>query len=454
VKALGVLAVGGLGTLLLVYGQGNRRNGGNPQRAGGPTTAYRIDVPKSTLDVIAGAPTDRSIILSIRNLTDSVGRLKVVDASERVVREIDAPAQVSPKELRLDGLQPSERYRFDLSAGDQTVSGHFTTAKKQDAEFTFVVQADSHLDGNSDTKVYERTLKNMVVDQPDFLVDLGDTFMVDKYQNFADSEKQYLAQRYWFSRVGSEMSVFLCLGNHDGEAGWKTRNGQNTTEWSQAHREANFPVIKSGDFYSGAPRKGLYYNWKWGAAEFWVLDPFVATTTKTRNDEDGWNWTLGKTQFSWFEKTLKASKAAHKFVFIHHLVGGFGKDARGGAEAVDRFEWGDVKKFPNERPGWAEPIHRLMVNAKVTALFHGHDHLYVRQEKDGVRYIEVPQPSHGRGDQTNSAEEYGYTSGKLLGSSGHIRVRVSEKKVTMEYVKSLAGSDNRKVVDQVELSSR
>ncbi len=226
------------------------------------------------------------------------------------------------------------------------------------------------------------------------------------------------------------------------------------TEWAQRQREENFPIIRADGFYSGAPKKGLYYSWNWGDATFVVLDPFLSTTQKSRTDEDGWNWTLGEAQFKWLEETLRKSTARYKFIFIHHLVGGFNGEARGGVEAADRFEWGGKQEFPTKRSGWAEPIHALMVRHHVTAMFHGHDHLYVRQEKDGIVYLEVPQPSMARSDQTNSAEKYGYTTGKLLGSSGHIRVTVSADAVKLEYVKSLAGKDNRKVVDSQEIKPR
>lgn len=89
---------------------------------------------------------------------------------------------------------------------------------------------------------------------------------------------------------------------------------------------------------------------------------------------------------------------------------------------------------------------------RVSALFHGHDHLYVRQQRDGIAYLEVPQPSQAHGDNTSSAEEYGYRSGKLLGSSGHVRVEVGADLARVEYVKSRLGEGNREVVDSFEIS--
>jgi hypothetical protein len=87
------------------------------------------------------------------------------------------------------------------------------------------------------------------------------------------------------------------------------------------------------------------------------------------------------------------------------------------------------------------PIHQLLVKNKVNAVFHGHDHLYVKQDLDGIVYQEVPQPGHPRYDSTRAAEEYGYKSGVLQGSSGHLRVRVSSDAAVVEYVRAYLPAD-------------
>lgn len=442
-----------LGTASITSFAMQGRNEGGKQ--GAPTPIYRVEVPVSDLDVIAGATTDGTVVLSIRGKSEPTPTLQIREGRKSVSSPKLALQDGKPVEVPVKGLKAGTTYEYTLAQGEHKVEGRFTTARKAGQEFTFAIQADSHLDGNTDLRVLERTLGNIVTDKPDFLVDLGDTFMVDKYPNFKDAVKQYDAQRYWFSRLGSQMSIFLCLGNHDGEVGWPGRGTGDMAAWSREQREAIFPAIRPSDFYSGAPKKGLWYSYNWGDATFIVLDPFVATTRKTRGDEDGWNWTLGKEQFDWFAKSLMDSKSKFKFVFIHHLVGGFGgAEARGGVEAADRFEWGNKQEFPVKREGWAEPIHALMVKYGVTAMFHGHDHLYVRQEKDGVIYLEVPQPGHPRDNAIGSAEKYGYKSGTILGSSGHIRVTVSPRAARLEYVKSLSGADNGKVVDSVEVKAK
>ena len=116
-------------------------------------------------------------------------------------------------------------------------------------------------------------------------------------------------------------------------------------------------------------------------------------------------------------------------------------NGRGGAEAAKLYEWGGNNAdgsygFTAKRPGWAMPIHQLLVQNKVTAVFHGHDHIFVKQELDGIIYQEVPQPSAGRYDQTNNAKEYGYVTGDVLGGPGHLRVTVSASQVTVDYIRA------------------
>lgn len=423
-----------------------------PKSRGGPTGTFRTEVPVSPLNVIAGAPTASSVKLSILSPISTTFQLSVTAPDAKKLKAVTGSLMGGvPAVINLNDLSADSTYRYHLVANDTSLDGNFCTAKRPQTPFSFVIQADSHLDENSSLEIYRNTLQNEVADHPDFLIDLGDTFMVDKRSTYTDSLVQYAAQRYWFSQVGHAMAVYLCLGNHDGETGWRRPGDVDVSAWARAQRVRNFPTITANDFYSGAPAQGLYYSWTWGDALLVVLDPFVATTRKPRTDEDGWNWSLGKTQFDWLESTLRHSGAKYKFLFIHHLVGGQGREARGGAEASDRFEWGDLNSFPEKRKSWTEPIHDLMRHYRVSALFHGHDHLYVRQERDGIAYIEVPQPSQARVDSTQSAQGYGYTTGKVLGSSGHIRVKVSPSVARIEYVKSRLDARNREVVDSFEI---
>ena len=133
-------------------------------------------------------------------------------------------------------------------------------------------------------------------------------------------------------------------------------------------------------------------------------------------------------------------------MFVHQLVGGLDKAGRGGVAAARYFEWGGHNPegswgFDEHRPGWGKPIHQLLVENHVTAVFHGHDHLFAKEELDGVIYQLVPQPSTAQYDATRSAQEYGYGGGDLLGSPGHLRVTISPSQVTVEYVRAYLPQD-------------
>ena len=112
-------------------------------------------------------------------------------------------------------------------------------------------------------------------------------------------------------------------------------------------------------------------------------------------------------------------------------------------EVASLYEWGGKNAdgsdgFARHRSGWPLPIHALLVTNHVSAVFHGHDHLYVKQDLDGIVYQECPQPGDPRGG-TRSAAEYGYKSGVLLGSSGYLRVTVGVGTVKVEYVATTPG---------------
>ena len=77
----------------------------------------------------------------------------------------------------------------------------------------------------------------------------------------------------------------------------------------------------------------------------------------------------------------------------------------------------------------------MLVDHGASVVFHGHDHMFIKQELDGIVYQLVPQPGHPRSG-TKSAKEYGYLSGEVQGSSGHVRVRVSGDSARVDYVRA------------------
>jgi len=303
--------------------------------------------------------------------------------------------------------------------------------------FVFTIAADSHLDDHTDREFYQRTLKRAAADKPLFHVDLGDTFMSEKHTNRIAAAQQYADQRRYFSLLG--VPVHLVIGNHDGESGrYLDGTTNNLAQWSRTMRLKYFPEPL-------APDGRNYYSWETNNALFVALDPFWFTPRARRTD-DNWIRTLGKVQYDWLRQTLETSHAKFKFIFIHHLVGGADRQGRGGVEVAPYYEWGGKNAdgtdgFATHRPDWSMPIHALLRAHHVTAVFHGHDHIYAKQELDGIIYQEVPQPGDPKGS-TRSAAEYGYKNGVILGSSGYLRVSISDQSARVEYLRTSAGDGN------------
>lgn len=377
-----------------------------------------------------------------------------------------------PLVFELGGLPPDARAYYRVRFRQDPASGfsarpefRFHTQRAPASSFVFTIQADSHLDDKSSAELYEQTLALAGQALPDFHIDLGDTFMCEKHsQPFVAEVKpaadmdtvlaRYLGERHYFGQLAHSVPLLLVNGNHEGELGY-LRDGtpNNLAIWTTLARKRYYPNPEPNAVYTTPqvpePIVGSRqhpYAFRWGSALFVVLDPFWFTVSQPKQG-NRWTWTLGKPQYDWLAATLKGSDAPFKFVFAHHIVGGNDPQSRGGVEMAPYFEWGGKEPdgtdtFAKNRPGWGVPIHPLFVQTHVSAFFHGHDHVYVRQELDGVVYQEVPQPSAvnwNNGPQL--AKDGGYLSGTILGSSGHLRVTVSPKAATVEYVRSWLPKD-------------
>jgi hypothetical protein len=464
-----LLEAGGILLLCLVFTSLNAQQQRKPKdERVQPESVFNTTVPIHSFDVILARPTANSITLSLlfyenKEIQIAYGRHST---QEQKTNDVTCIAGV-PQEIVLENLKPDSRYHYSiLSKSGEVLSTdalYFQTQRKPMSEFTFTIASDSHLDENADVAVYRNTLLNAAGDSADFHFDLGDTFMTDKYRtDYRKAFDQYLAQRYYLGLLCKRSPLFFSLGNHDGESGQHLNGSKgNMIVWANQTRKTYFPNPVPNQFFSGntteVPYLGLpqdYYSFEWGSALFVVLDPFLFTP-RSGNDMP-WDRTLGKQQYDWLKSTLANSKAELKFVFIHNLVGGVdlkGK-ARGGVEAAGLYEWGGLNPdgsegFKAARPDWEMPIHALLKKYNVSAVFHGHDHLFAQQFKDGILYQCLPQPGAFKTGSMKYAEEYGYTNGILRGDAGYLRVKVNGKGAILEYV----GTANKQVLNKYFLGT-
>jgi len=448
----------------IVY-SGQKAPGGRP-----PAASHKIDVPEHPFDIIVCRPTERSVILNILVYSNARGYVEYgsqqgIYDKKSIIYQFKGG---EPRSITLDSLIVDSKYYYRFFYQHEGTSGlsaseeySFNTRRAKGRRFSFTIQADSHLDPNINTEIYRITLNNVNKDNPDFHIALGDTFMAGKFRgDYRDSIRQYIAQRYYLGLVCHSSAFYFALGNHDGESGGSfVRGAESRPVWAANTRKKFFPNPYPDGFYKGNSRQHQnvgfledYYAWEWGDAQLIVLDPFwYSKVVRGEGDGNNWYWTLGEVQYKWLKKTLEESGSKFKFLFMHHLVGGLNNSgvARGGAEAAKYFEWGGNNLdgsygFDRQRPGWDMPIHDILVKNNVSAVFHGHDHLFVKQDLDGIVYHLVPWPGnykYPRGD----FEPFGYYKGDMLDSGGYIRVTVSGDKAVVDYIRSVLPQDEERL---------
>lgn len=365
----------------------------------------------------------------------------------------------------ISGLLPSTKYYYRVShrlPGNANITYRpeysFHTQQATGSAFTFVVQADPHLDASSDTALYRLCLQNQLEDNPDFMIDLGDFLMTDKLKN-SNNQVPYDTITYrckllrsFYETSCHSVPLFIALGNHEGEAGWMLDGTPNNIAvWSANERKKYFLNPYPNSFYTGDTtnnqyigERASYYEWKWGNAQFIVLDPYWYTNPKP-DSLHGWRWTLGQKQYDWLKSVLQNSTSTFKFVFAHHLIGG-NPQGRGGIEYADFYEWGgnnidSTPGFAANRPGWYKPIKDLLTENRVNIFFHGHDHFYGEQQKECMVYQETPQPSLPNFNYPNYAAQYGYLQGLIVANSGHLRVTVDSSGTKVEYIRVYLPAD-------------
>lgn len=412
-------------------------------------------------------PTDQSVTLSMMAETDV--EMYVEYGSESLSYTMKTATVSCTHDIstifEVDGCEPDKQYFYRVRYRMQAEESYqarpeftFHTQRKKGSSFTFDVQADPHLDEASNMQTYLHAMQNTANDAPDFMIDLGDNFMSDKLPilDYDHIEKRAWLFRHFYEKVAHSAPLYMVIGNHEAEAGWELNGtAENVAVWNTLIRKKYYPNPEPSSFYTGctSPESFVgirqnYYAWTWGDALFVAIDPYWYTETKPSKSSDGWNWTLGETQYRWLQSTLENSNAKFKFVFCHQIVGG-DDQGRGGTEKVKYFEMGGYNSdgtygFNEERPGWEKPLHQLFVENHVNIYFHGHDHFFARQELDGVIYQLAPQPSLFNYTTTSMATEYGYNDGIILPNSGHLRVNLSGDLATIDYIKAFDTDDASK----------
>ena len=422
-------------------------------------------------------PTDQSMTISVVSSSSLDAYIEYgitsgiyTDATSQVTQTANQPIVIE-----LTGLTADTKYYYRLRYRTSGSGGAFSsrpeyffhTQRPEGSTFKFDITSDSHVNimlGN--LAFWTQTLNNIKLDNPDFLLDLGDTFAMDGVTTASTADANYLYQRTasTLGLISPSVPIYVVNGNHEQEEAWHLSDPGVPPVLGTNARKKYFPNPFPDSFYtgntdatntsiSGNHLKEDYYAWQWGDALFIVIDPFWYSTQRPFGGNigggeagtgtgDRWDWTLGQDQFNWLKQTIENSTAKYKFVFSHQVVGGDDAQGygRGGAATGSLFEWGGNNAngtwgFDTERPGWGGvPIHQLMAANGVKAFFHGHDHQYAYEVRDDIVYQEMP--SAGFSGNGFSHYTQGGNTIKVLPSGGHLRVTVTPTQATVDYVYS------------------
>lgn len=422
-------------------------------------------------NIVLGSPTETSIKANVYS-PDQSGTVYIAYGTlQGFYGKQTASAALTagkPLELTMDGLTGDTRYYYRLyfqpSGGTNygpTEEYTFQSARPAGSTFIFSIQGDSHPEREKsqfDPELYRRTLMTAAADKPDFYLTIGDDFSVDTLDPAKVTEAQvierYTLQRPYLGLIGHSAPLFLVNGNHEQAARYLLDGtANNVAVWAQNARNSHYSQPAPDGFYTGnaeqVPYIGLLRNhfaWTWGDALFVVIDPYWASPVCVDDPFYGgakrsnlWDVTHGDAQYQWLKTTLEQSRAKYKFVFAHHVMG----TGRGGIELAGEYEWGGLNgkgiwEFTTNRPTWASPIHQLMVANHVTIFFQGHDHIWARQQLDGVTYQTLPEPADPLYALYNADS---FLSGDKFPNTGYTRVTVSPAAVKVDYIRTWLPAD-------------
>lgn len=215
-------------------------------------------------------------------------------------------------------------------------SGADTTRKlealsKIQGRFSFAVIGDTRSGGDD----YRELIQRVMAHRPDFVVNTGDMVSSPSRSRWID-----------FFEESKPITVpyFLTVGNHDVDD------------------------KKSEELYKeqvDLPGNRLYYSFTVGDALFIFLD----------SNMPGQDRKIIGDQFRWVDELLSSSSNKYKFVFVHHPL--YPEKGRG-------FHYGgSLDRYAGER----DRLEALFEKFKVTIVFTGHEHLYLRKLVGGVMHI-------------------------------------------------------------------
>jgi predicted phosphodiesterase len=281
------------------------------------TVMWETDLP-GTATVEYGLPREKP-------LSVQAARLLPPNFTQKVTTDKQATVQ----EVTLSDLKAGTQYLYRVTTTTpegKTVASDvhaFMTAVEGDQPFTFTVIGDTQ----RNPTVTGRICKLMWALRPHFVVHCGD--VVDE----GPDKKQWVGDLFVpGADLWARVPLMPCIGNHE----------KNHAYYYQ---------------YFSLPDPEYYYTYRYGNAQFFVLD----TNTRRKLDATG-------EQYQWLDKELAKSDATWKFVYHHHP-----------AYSSDDDDFGDTWRTASPNGDVrVRALVPLYEKHNVDVVFNGHIHVYER----------------------------------------------------------------------------
>lgn len=225
-----------------------------------------------------------------------------------------------------------------LAAQEQGIAQKLAVLEKLPAKFSFVVLGDNRAGDPACDAVYQKIIAAALERKPDLLVNTGDEI------NSPGNLEHW--RRFWELSKNVVVPYFTTVGNHD----------------------AHIEVPGSEETYKAQvdlPGNELYYSFIAGNSLFIVLDSYIK----------GEDTRITGEQYAWLEQVLAGAKQRHRFVFVHHPL--FPEPGKG------KHHGNSLDRYKPER----DRLQALFVKQKVTMVFAGHEHFYLRKTVDGIPHV-------------------------------------------------------------------
>ncbi len=283
-------------------------------------------------------PTGTSVDIAWRSTSEEIGRVVYGARKGMLDSEVVEDAPATKHHVTLTGLDPGERYYYEVYSGDEKVAAEtdVRAAPPDDAgRFSFLLVGDSGTGSEAQWEIAGRMRSAMNQREIDFIVHAGDV-----HQGSGDYYDDIYFKPY--RDIIKNVNVFTALGNHD----VVTDHGG----------------VYLDDFYlpedplSGSER---YYSFRWANAYFICLDTNI-------------DYSPGSPQYDFLLAALSSSRrrsATWTFVYAHH-------------PPYSEF-WTDYYGEPDVR----EHLVPVFEEHGVDVVMNGHTHSYERGTLNDVHYV-------------------------------------------------------------------